>query len=299
MEFPANLTSVPSPMPDNLAIPVDEIREMGRAAMDLVTSYYATLAGRPVVQPITSAELRRRLDEALPQAGSDFHSLLETIRDVVFAFSRHNGHARFFGYVSSPGTPVTAMGSLISSTLNVNVTCWRSGPAATELELLTVRWLKEMLGYPAHAAGLLVSGGSMANFAGLAAARSAKAPADVVCDGMAAAGARMCVYVSEEGHFSVRKAAAMLGIGAANVRSVKTDRRLRMDLADLDRVVREDRAAGHFALLPGGQRRHRGQRRLRPHWRPGRFRPPRKPLAARRCRLRRFRRAGAFGPPVV
>ena len=171
---------------------------------------------------------------------------LETIRDDVFAFSRHNGHPRFFGYVSSPGTPVTAIGSLISSTLNANVTCWRSGPAATELEFVTLRWLKEMLGYPAGAAGLLVSGGSMANFAGLAAARSARAPANVVRDGMTAAGARMCVYVSEEGHFSIRKAAAMLGIGAANVRSIKTDRRLRMDLADLDRVVRDDRAAGHL-----------------------------------------------------
>jgi aromatic-L-amino-acid/L-tryptophan decarboxylase len=126
------------------------------------------------------------------------------------------------------------------------VTSWRSAPSGTEIEHLVVNWMKQMLGYPADAAGLLVSGGSMANFAGLAAARSAKAPVNVVRDGMSALGTRMCVYVSEEGHFSITKAAGMLGIGEANLRQVKTDQALRIDLADLERQVQDDRAAGHL-----------------------------------------------------
>src|ERR1035437_648158 len=103
-----------------------------------------------------------------------------------------------------------------------------------------------MLGYPAEAGGLLTSGGSMANFAALGAARSAKAGGNGVHGGIAAIGRRMCVYVSEEGHFSVAKAAGMLGIGEGNVRAVKTDDRLRMDLGDLDRLVQADLAAGHL-----------------------------------------------------
>jgi aromatic-L-amino-acid/L-tryptophan decarboxylase len=103
-----------------------------------------------------------------------------------------------------------------------------------------------MLGYPAGAAGLLVSGGSMANFAALAAARSAKAPGNVVRDGVAAAGKRMCAYVSEEGHYSISKAAGMLGLGESSVRSVRTNAQWQIDLADLERLVREDRAAGHL-----------------------------------------------------
>jgi glutamate/tyrosine decarboxylase-like PLP-dependent enzyme len=173
-----------------------------------------------------------------------FADLLGTVRDVVVEFSRHNGHPRFFGYVVSPGTPVAAMGSMIAAALNINATGWRSGPAATEMELLCIRWIQEMLGYPADGAGLLVSGGSMANFAGIAAARSAKAPGNVVRDGMG--GARMRLYASEEAHFSIRKAAGMLGIGAANLRSVKTGADLRMDLEDLDRLVRQDREEGHL-----------------------------------------------------
>jgi len=217
---------------------------MGRAALDLVAEYYETLAARPVVRPTTSADLRSMIDEPVPPAGLPFADLLGTVHDVVEEFSRHNGHPRFFGYVSSPGLPVAAFGSMIAAAFNINVTCWRSGPAAAEMELLCIRWLKEMLGYPVDGAGLLVSGGSMANFAGIAAARSAKAPGNVVRDGMG--GVCMRLYASEEAHFSIRKAAAMLGIGAANVRVVTTTPDLRMDLADLDRLVEEDRDAGHL-----------------------------------------------------
>ncbi|MCU1237470.1 MAG: Pyridoxal-dependent decarboxylase [Candidatus Solibacter sp.] len=230
-------------MPDNLAVPAEQIREMGRAALDLVAKYYETLGGRPVLQPTTSDALRAVIDEPAPAGPTPFPELLGTLRDVVDRYSRHNAHPRFFGYVSSPGNPVNTVGSMIAAALNINVTCWRSGPAAAEIELLTIRWFKELLGFPESAAGLLVSGGSMANFAGLAAARSAKFP-NVVREGLRGATPRL--YTSSEGHFSIRKAAAMLGIGTENVRTVRVDDNLRMDVADLARLVAEDRAAGHL-----------------------------------------------------
>jgi glutamate/tyrosine decarboxylase-like PLP-dependent enzyme len=217
---------------------------MGRAALDFVAEYYDTLATRAVLRPSTSADVRRQLDEPAPATGLPFGDLLDTVREVVEEYSRHAAHPRCFGYVSSPGTPVAAMGSMIAAALTINVTGWRSGRAAAEIELLCIRWIQEMLGYPADGMGLLVSGGSMANFAGIAAARSAKAPGNVVREGMG--GVRMRMYVSEEAHFSIRKAAAMLGIGAANVCIVKTDADLHMDMADLDRQVRQDRQAGHL-----------------------------------------------------
>jgi aromatic-L-amino-acid/L-tryptophan decarboxylase len=232
-------------MSDKLRLPTPDIQALGRAALDFIASYYDSLADRRVIQSTTSAALRSLLTEPLPQSGAAFESLLETV-NAIAAFSRHNGHPRFFGYVSSPGTPVAALGSMIESALNINVTCWRSGPAATELEHITINWLKEMLGYPAQAAGLLVSGGSMANFAGLAAARSAKAGVNVVRDGMAAVGRPMCLYVSGEGHFSIRKAAGMLGIGEAHVRAVHTNSRMEIDMDHLDLLVREDLSAGRL-----------------------------------------------------
>jgi aromatic-L-amino-acid/L-tryptophan decarboxylase len=230
-------------MPENLAIPAEQIREMGRAALDLVADYYETLAARPVLRPTTSAALRALIDEPPPPGPTPFPELLDGLRATVVEYSRHNAHPRFFGYVSSPGNPVNTIGGLIAAALNINVTCWRSGPAAAEIELLTIRWLKQLLGFPEEAAGLLVSGGSMANFAGLAAARSAKF-SNVVREGISAA-ARPRLYCSSEAHFSIRKAAALLGLGTDSVRQVRVDASLRMEVADLARLVDEDRAAGH------------------------------------------------------
>ena len=158
-------------------------------------------------------------------------------------YNRHSAHPRLFGYVCSPGAPITAISQMIGAAMNINVTCWRSAPSGTQMELTVIRWMKEILGYPSDAAGVLVSGGSMANFAGLAAARSAKAPGNAVRDGLSGA-PRMCVYVSRESHFSVTKAAGLLGLGEANVRQIETDSGLRIDLADLAQRVAEDRAAG-------------------------------------------------------
>jgi len=224
----------------------DDIREMARVALDHVISYYQSLSDgtRPAYRPTTSAHLRDSLDEPLPLEGTPFEQVLGNIYSLAADFSRHSAHQRLFGYVCSPGTALNAAGSLVATALNVNVTGFRSAPAATEIEKLTIRWLAEMIGYPSTAGGLLVSGGSMANFAGLAAARTAKAPYDVVREGVT--GPRMCVYVSEEGHFSVRKAAGMLGLGTNNVRSIRTNDRQQMDLDHLARTVCDDRAAGHL-----------------------------------------------------
>ncbi|HYW42753.1 MAG TPA: aminotransferase class V-fold PLP-dependent enzyme [Bryobacteraceae bacterium] len=233
-------------MTDRLALPTDEILALGRAALERLAAFYESLPGRPVFVPTTSAALREQLDERLPQSGSDFSALLDTLENVVVRYNRQSAHPRLFGYLCSPGTPVNAVAAMLQAAWNINVTCWRSAPSATEMEHVTINWLKEMLGYPAEAVGVLTSGGSMANFAGLAAARSAKAPGNVVRDGLAATGRRMCLYVSEEGHFSVRKAAGMLGIGEANVREVATNERLEIDLAALEQAVRQDLAAGHL-----------------------------------------------------
>jgi glutamate/tyrosine decarboxylase-like PLP-dependent enzyme len=233
-------------MPDKLALPPEDFRAIAGAAVDFLVGYFESLETRPVVVPTTSRAIRQQIDEPLPAAGADFGVLLDTVRDVICQYSRHSAHPRMFGYVASPGTAVTALSHMLAAAININVTAWRSAPSAADLERLTIDWLKEMLGYPAAAGGLLLSGGSMANFAGLAAARSAKAGVDVVRDGVAAAGRRMCVYVSEESHYSVAKAAGMLGLGESNVRAVKMDKCLRIDLDDFERLVAEDRAAGHL-----------------------------------------------------
>jgi glutamate/tyrosine decarboxylase-like PLP-dependent enzyme len=192
--------------------------------------------------PATSArDIRELLYEPLPEAGAGPEAALATIRDVVYRLSRHNAHPRFFGYVASPGTGAAAIGDFLAAGLNANVTAWRSAPAAAEMEHLVIDWLKTMIGYEASAAWLLVSGGSMANFCGLAAARTA---ADPEFARTGAGGAPLRVYVSEETHFSIQKAAGLLGIGTSNVQAIPTDASLRVDVAELERRIETDRKAG-------------------------------------------------------
>ncbi len=220
----------------------EQLRAACALAAEAMAEYYRLLPGRPIMPATTSRALRDLLEEPLPREGSELAPLIDAIRRDIFPNSRQNAHPRFFGYVQSPGTPAGVIGEMLAAVLNANVTCWRSAPAPTEVERIAVNWIKQILGYPPAAEGLFVSGGSMANFAGLAAARTVKAP-EALQHGMG--GQRLRVYVSEEAHFSVSKAAALIGIGRENVRRVATGADFRMDVAALERAIGEDLRAGH------------------------------------------------------
>jgi aromatic-L-amino-acid/L-tryptophan decarboxylase len=223
----------------------DRLREMGAAALEWAADYLGSLRDRLITPGAGSAELRSSLAEPLPAEGRDFDRLLDTFRDVVVTGSRHNGHPRFFGYVSAPGTAVAAVADFLASVLNANLPAWRSAPAPTELERLTIEWIKEALGCHPTAGGLFTSGGSMATFSALAAARHHRCGDEVGLHGIAGHAPGLRIYTSTEAHHSIHKAAALLGIGRANVRAVATADHLRMDVDDLVRRIEDDRDAGH------------------------------------------------------
>jgi len=231
-------------MDNRIDLPPEDLRRLGCAAVELMARYLENLPRSRIMPDSTAARIRAAVEEPLPESGADPAALLETVENVILPLSRQNGHPRFFGYVASPGTAITAIGDLLASTLNANVTSWRSAPAATELEHVAVNWVKEILGCGPEWVGLFVSGGSMANFAGLAAMRNAKAAGDVNRSGLRS-GPALRIYISEEGHYSIRKAAGLLGIGRENVQFVQTDARFRMDLAHLRERVEQDRREGH------------------------------------------------------
>lgn len=223
----------------------EQALEMGNMAVRAVAQYYADLSSHPILPAVTPESIRKNLNAAVPDEGEPFESLLHIVEGVIFAGSRHNGHPRMFGYVTSPGSAAAAYADLLASALNANVTAWRSAPAATELERLTIEWIRQIVGMPEGTGGLFVSGGSMANLCGLAAARAAKAGVSVSTTGMAATGRTLSVYTSTECHHSVSKAAGILGIGRDNVRLARVDRDLRIDLRELERLIVEDLNDGH------------------------------------------------------
>jgi glutamate/tyrosine decarboxylase-like PLP-dependent enzyme len=235
-------TGVPPPLA--LDPPPDTIRAMAAEAIAWVVRYHESIRERAVFPRTSAAGLQERLGEPLPQEGRGFTALLDTFRDVVVANARHNAHPRSLGYVSSPGTAVAALADLLASVLNANLTAWRSGPGPAQLERVSIDWVRQAMGCSEGTDGVFVSGGSMANLAGLAAARASRCGQAVNAEGQRAHPKPLRVYVSEEGHHSVDKAAALLGIGHANVRRIAVDERFRMDVADLERRIADDRDAG-------------------------------------------------------
>lgn len=223
---------------------IDEIKSMAAAAVDWLVDYHARVRDLPVAPATSAAELDALLVEPIPAEGRDFGRILETFRDVIVPGSRHNGHPRFFGYVSSPGTAVASVADLLASALNANLTAWRSAPAPVQVERLAIDWIRQALGFDDGAGGLFTSGGSMANLTALAAARHRHCGAEVSTLGIAAHPNPLRVYASTEAHHSIHKAAALLGIGRANVREIPVDERFRMRVDELVRAIDEDRAAG-------------------------------------------------------
>ncbi|HEX8141376.1 MAG TPA: aminotransferase class V-fold PLP-dependent enzyme [Pyrinomonadaceae bacterium] len=231
----------------SLEIETDEMRELAARMLALVADYFTHLPELPVFPDTSAAKLRECFNRALPVEASPIEQIMDDCRAIIEA-SRHNGHPRFFGYVASPSTPVGAFADLLASSLNVNVTSWRSAPAATEIERTVVGWLSTLVGYGADAQGLLTSGGSMANLNALLIAHRSRSPAGVASRrGLWNSAQPMTLYASDQVHMSIPKAADVLGIGREQVRTVKADERFRLDVRDLRAVLEADRARG---LIP-------------------------------------------------
>ncbi|HEX3250410.1 MAG TPA: pyridoxal-dependent decarboxylase [Pyrinomonadaceae bacterium] len=221
----------------------DALQEISSQVTKLVSEYLATISERPVRAENHAGKTTEAIETELSVEGVALEQLLAECRTIT-DLSRHNGHPRFFGYVASPSTPVGAYADLIASSLNANITCWRSGPAGTELERMVVRWLGSLIGYDGQANGLLTSGGSMANMIALLIASRRHTKGKTSRRGLWNAGPPLTVYASEEVHMSIAKAADILGIGRDQVRVIGCDERQRMRVDVLRQRIEADSREG-------------------------------------------------------
>src|SRR5215218_2793316 len=227
----------------SLNVNEDDLQQISSESTKLVFEYLTTIAERPVRAENHAGKTLAAIDADLSSEGRPLDQLLEECRTIM-DLSRHNGHPRFFGYVASPATPIGAYADLIASALNANITCWRSGPAGTEIERMVVRWLGSLIGYDRDAKGLLTSGGSMANMIALLIAQRRKSGVNTSRQGLWNAGPPMTLYASEEVHLSIAKAADILGFGRDHVRVIACDERQRMRLDLLRQKIEDDRREG-------------------------------------------------------
>jgi glutamate/tyrosine decarboxylase-like PLP-dependent enzyme len=218
------------------------MRELSSQVTRLVTEYFSEVTDLPVFPETSAGKTIDRIGASLPREGESLEQLLTDCRTIL-ENSRHNGHPRFFGYVASPATPPGAFADLIASALNSNVTSWRSGPAATEIERTVVGWLGSLIGYSVRdqvTHGLLTSGGSMANLTALLIAHRATSETNVAATGLWNVSTPMTIYASDQIHMSIPKAADILGLGRAQVRLVAADDRFRMNMRLLRQTIADD-----------------------------------------------------------
>ena len=235
MDYSKNKRALMNP----LEISSSQFRRLADRVAQLAADYLDRLDSMPVAPSITGEKSLRLFDAILPEQGIG-EAALDDLPEVLRASRAQNG--RFFGYVLGSGEPVAATADLMASILNQNVTAWRSGPAAVTIENIVVNWLLQAIGCSGFR-GYLTGGGSAANLMGLAMAREALSPAN---EQGVTAGA--VVYASQEVHMSIPKSVALLGIGRDNLRLLPTDSSLRMDTAQLERQIANDKAAGKTPL---------------------------------------------------
>lgn len=230
----------------------ETFRRLGHRLVDEVAALMASIAGRPVTTAPAAAAVRDALglDRPLPDDGADPERLLAGLPERLAEHSLFNAHPRFFGYITAPPAPIGVLADFMAAALNPNVGAWVLSPAATAIEVQTVRWIAELIGFPATAGGLLVSGGNMANLVCFLAARAARAPWDVRTRGVAGGDGRLLVaYASDQTHTWLQKAADVSGLGTAAVRWIPSDADERMDVEALDRAIAADRAEGRCPFL--------------------------------------------------
>jgi aromatic-L-amino-acid/L-tryptophan decarboxylase len=229
--------------------------EAGHRLVDDIAELLASMRTRPVAPDVTPEAVRGALGAGrpLPEEGTDTAELLGEALRTLSPYSTFNGHPRFFGYITGAPAPSGMLADFLASALNPNMGAWALSPMASEIEAQAVRWVAELVGFPAGGDGIFVSGGNVANMLGFWAARAAKAGWDVRRGGMRAdEGGPLRAYVPHGTHTWIEKAADLSGIGTDGVRWIDTDGDGRIDLAALARRIEADRAAGDRPFLVVG-----------------------------------------------
>lgn len=234
--------SRPKPVPQ-LNWEPKRVRLLGEEAVALWEEFLTRLVDLPVDRGLDQERVAQGVLVGIPEEGLADKVLLKHVRKVIFDYSMYPGHPGFMGYISGAGTIPGAVADFIAAMINQNVGGWRLGPAANEIESHLISWFAGRFGLPRDAGGLIVSGGALANFVGLKAARDARAGWDVRKRGMRT-GKPLVFYASEEAHDVNTRAADMLGLGTEAVRIIPTDDGFRMRVDALQESVRADLATG-------------------------------------------------------
>jgi aromatic-L-amino-acid decarboxylase len=223
-------------------------RELHRMA-DWVADYRESIASRAITSVVQPGDVTAGLTAHIPEGPDSLSAVLRDLDAVIMPGIVHWGHPAFLGYFGSTSNGPALLGEIAAAALNVSAMTWRTSPAATELETVVLRWIRELVGLPDAFTGVVYDTASVAVLHALAAAREQAWPS-VRAHGVAGRDDVRVqrVYASDQAHSSLERAMIVLGLGEENVVRVPSDDAFRLDVRALRDAVQDDRRRGRQPL---------------------------------------------------
>ncbi len=223
----------------------EEFRRSGHQLVDWIADYLEHPERYPVFSRVRPGDIASQLPAMPPKEPESMEAILADFQEILLPGITHWNHPGFFAYFGITGSGPGILGELLIAALNVNGMLWRTSPAATELEEVTLDWLRQMIGLPEEFHGIITDTASISSMLAVAAAREAL-DLNIRLEGMAGRAElpRLRLYISDQTHSSVEKGAIALGIGQEGVHKIPSDNAFRMDVEALSSAIHEDIVAG-------------------------------------------------------
>jgi aromatic-L-amino-acid/L-tryptophan decarboxylase len=220
---------------------MDDFRKAADEICDWIDDYLKNSGKYPVLAQIKPGDIRKALPQKPPIQAESFSRVLQDFQEIIVPGITHWNHPGFFSYFAITGSAPGVLGEMLSAALNINGMLWRTCPAATELEEVTLDWLRQMIGLPEGLFGIIIDTASAGSLCAIAAARESL-KLGIREQGMSGRSdlPRLCIYTSQQSHSSIEKGAIVLGFGQEGVRQIPVDESFRMRPDALDSAIQED-----------------------------------------------------------
>jgi len=223
----------------------EAFRKEAHRIADWIADYFAAPDRYPVLSRVRPGDIRGALPPSAPEHGESFDAIFSDFERIILPGITHWNHPGFFAYFAISGSAPGVLAEFLSAALNVQAMLWRTSPAATELEEVSLAWLRQLIGLPDSFEGVIYDTASITTLHALTAAREVAVPG-VRTRGLAGRNelTRLRVYCSEHAHSSVDKAVILLGLGHDALRRIEADEEFRMRPDALVAAIDADRRAG-------------------------------------------------------
>jgi len=230
-------------------MPSDEFRKHGYEIVDWIAEYFENIEKFPVLSQIEPGSLKDAIPNFAPETGEDFGAILADMDKIILPAVTHWNHPNFHGLFSTSTSSVGVFGEMFAAAFDMKAMLWRTSPASTELEDVTLDWLRQMLGLPEIFEGIIYDTASVSTMHAIAAARE-QANLKIRDEGMSGRDdlPLLRVYASEHVHSSIDKACITLGLGTRSLRKIECNERFEMIPAKLAEAIEEDTEVGFIPL---------------------------------------------------